>query len=90
MATHVKRISQLEARTYRKRCEQMEERLKNLMSGLITAPEGSVPIAQVPHNDSNALLPALIRQSHQFGHAVIATVDEAGTVIYYALQRGDQ
>ena len=87
-ASRNKRISQAEARAAIKKCHEMEAKLNTLVQGLLTVPEDSVPIAKTPHSTESALLVALIHNSHQFGHAVLCTVDESNTLIYYALPRG--
>jgi hypothetical protein len=87
-----KRISQAEARAAIKRCRDLEAKLTAMNRSLLEIPEGSVPIARTESapDGSNALLPALVRNSQQFGHAVLVTVDPDGSLVYYALKRGDE
>ena len=80
------RISQLDARNAIKKVDQLEAQLAKMREGLHEIPPGSIPIAQTP-NEASALLPALIRNSHQLGHAVLATVDQENNVVYYALTK---
>lgn len=79
------RISQREARKLRKRVVELEGAIQSQRRWWSHEWLGGVSIASATWNDPNATTPVAIRTARRLAHAVVATVDDAGTVNFVAL-----
>jgi glycine/D-amino acid oxidase-like deaminating enzyme len=78
------KISQREARRFKKRVAELEQILERQRRSWVSDWPGGVNVAQHEHVSDTAFLPAVVNNCRHLGHAVVVTVD-GGKLMYYAL-----
>jgi hypothetical protein len=80
-----KRISQRDARTYRKRVEALEQQEKDRNRNWVSDWPRSVLLTSTKW-EAGDLVPVSIRTARKLGHAVVVTVDDGGLVKFHAVK----